>query len=326
MKKLHVLVFLITTSILQAQTGGLVGEDNVNPKDFPIEIHFPCAGHDEYRAFDPSEPGYKDCKPKEAFIPVWRLEDETDPASKMQECISPIYVPRAAITEENINEAMNKGEDLDNKTCADYVGIGLWKPLEKLHVFGTIRAEYNVRAQQNIIAQKDVYANHTNLKGNVNIQNPENGMTFYSGGEKILGTADYGIEFRTQNNTPRMKIWNSGAVTIGSKKPIGTQADFLLGVDGKLVAKEIVVQINSWADNVFEKSYNLNPLIEVEKYIQENKRLPEIPSEQEAKANGVSLNDMTVLLLKKVEELTLYTIAQQKKIEALENNLSNLKK
>lgn len=79
---------------------------------------------------------------------------------------------------------------------------------------------------------------------------------------------------------------------------------------------------NTWSleapDYVFNDSYNLRSLNEVEKYIDENKHLPEIPSAAQIKKDGVDLVEMNMTLLKKVEELTLYVIEQNKKIEALD--------
>jgi hypothetical protein len=77
---------------------------------------------------------------------------------------------------------------------------------------------------------------------------------------------------------------------------------------------------------VFEKDYELQPLNEVEQYINEHKHLPNIPSAKEVETDGLNLGEMNKLLLQKVEELTLHLIeqqkvleAQQKRIEALEN-------
>ena len=66
------------------------------------------------------------------------------------------------------------------------------------------------------------------------------------------------------------------------------------------------------------KDYNLRSINEVESFIKENNHLPEVPSAAAMKQNGVDLSEMNMTLLKKVEELTLYMIAQNKKIEALE--------
>jgi hypothetical protein len=62
-------------------------------------------------------------------------------------------------------------------------------------------------------------------------------------------------------------------------------------------------------------------LEEIEKYIKDNKHLPEVPSALEFKQNGYSVGEMDDLLLRKIEELTLYIIAQQKRIKELELKL-----
>lgn len=76
---------------------------------------------------------------------------------------------------------------------------------------------------------------------------------------------------------------------------------------------------NGWADYVFENNYELKNLKDLENYIKINKHLPEVPSTEEAIKNGIELKEMNILLLKKVEELTLYIIEQNKRIEKLEN-------
>jgi hypothetical protein len=81
---------------------------------------------------------------------------------------------------------------------------------------------------------------------------------------------------------------------------------------------------SSWADHVFKSDYNLQNLNEVENYIKLNKRLPEMPSAEEIQENGYILHDMNIKLLQKVEELTLYTIEQNKKIKQLEEMVKSL--
>ncbi len=97
-------------------------------------------------------------------------------------------------------------------------------------------------------------------------------------------------------------------------------------IDGKLYAKEINVQTNVWADYVFHSDYKLKSLNEVESFINENKRLPDMPSEQEVKENGINLAEMNALLLKKVEETMLYVIELKKQNEQLVNRIEQLEK
>jgi hypothetical protein len=76
---------------------------------------------------------------------------------------------------------------------------------------------------------------------------------------------------------------------------------------------------STWADHVFKADYKLQNLKEVEDYIKTNNRLPDMPSATEVQENGYTLHDINVKLLQKVEELTLYSIQQNKKIEDLES-------
>lgn len=117
-----------------------------------------------------------------------------------------------------------------------------------------------------------------------------------------------------------------GKTRIGAKRPNGIHADAQLSVDGKVLAKSVYVNTTTWADYVFANDYKLPKLSDVETFYKENKHLPEIPSEKEVIENGVNVAEMNKLLLKKVEELTLYIVDQNKKIEELRNEINLLKK
>lgn len=94
-------------------------------------------------------------------------------------------------------------------------------------------------------------------------------------------------------------------------------------VQGKLEAKEIKVTLTPTADFVFEEKYNLPKLEDVEKHIKEKKHLPEIASAKEMEKNGVNVGEFQIKLLQKIEELTLYTIKQNKRIKELESKINN---
>ncbi|UII22652.1 hypothetical protein [Fulvivirga ligni] len=108
--------------------------------------------------------------------------------------------------------------------------------------------------------------------------------------------------------------------------------DAKLTVNGDIHAKEVRVDLNFPApDYVFQPDYSLVPLVDVKKYIQENHHLSEVPSATEMEENGIDVASMNMLLLKKVEELTLYLIKQNEinqkqaeEIEALKERLLNL--
>ncbi|MFV0332076.1 MAG: hypothetical protein ACK5KL_19990, partial [Dysgonomonas sp.] len=109
-------------------------------------------------------------------------------------------------------------------------------------------------------------------------------------------------------------VTGSGKVGIGVDDPQNA-----LDVNGIIHAKEVKIDNNGWADFVFDNGYKLPTLSEVEAHIQEHKRLPEIPSEAEVKKNGVDVGEMQVKLLQKIEELTLYVIDLEKKVQKQDN-------
>jgi len=98
--------------------------------------------------------------------------------------------------------------------------------------------------------------------------------------------------------------------------------DHELFVEGGITTEEINVSAKfTWYDHVFSANYKLLPILELEKVIKSDQHLPDIPTEKEVKANGINLGEMNALLLKKVEELTLYIIDQQKQINALNDKI-----
>jgi len=119
---------------------------------------------------------------------------------------------------------------------------------------------------------------------------------------------------------------HKGQVMIGARDiTTGPHTDFKLAVDGKLVTTDLYVTNTGWADYVFDKDYKLKKLSEVEKYIKENKHLPNVPSSKEIEATGNNIANTERILLEKVEELTLYLIEINKQVEALKNENKSLK-
>lgn len=114
---------------------------------------------------------------------------------------------------------------------------------------------------------------------------------------------------------------NGGSIGIGTSKP-----DAMLTVNGNIHTKEVKVDLDIQApDYVFEKEYDLLSLPELETYIKQNKHLPEVPSAKEMEANGLNLKEMNLMLLKKVEELTLHLIEIKKEVVQLQEDNQNLK-
>ena len=136
------------------------------------------------------------------------------------------------------------------------------------------------------------------------------------------------------NGTERFRIESNGEVGIGTTSPsakLDVAGDIKaheievtlasindMQLNGTLAANNITYTANgNTADFVFEDSYQLKDLSEVEAFIKTNKHLPEIPSAAKMEEAGVNLAEMNKLLLMKVEELTLYAIEQEKKIEKM---------
>ncbi|MBM4256865.1 MAG: hypothetical protein FJ147_13335 [Deltaproteobacteria bacterium] len=112
-------------------------------------------------------------------------------------------------------------------------------------------------------------------------------------------------------NTQRMIITNIGRVGIGTLDP-----QQLLEVAGTVRAQtfQVGAQNLNVPDYVFEPDYKLLPLKQLAKFIEKEKHLPEIPSAKEIKATGLDVTELQLSLLKKVEELTLYTLQQEQQL------------
>lgn len=109
---------------------------------------------------------------------------------------------------------------------------------------------------------------------------------------------------------PVMMVNASGNVGIGTTDTKG----YKLAVNGEAIfTKAKVKPYENWPDYVFQTNYRLRPLSDVEQYIKQHHHLPGVPSAEEVEKNGLDLGDNQATLLKKIEELTLYAIEQNKK-------------
>jgi len=98
--------------------------------------------------------------------------------------------------------------------------------------------------------------------------------------------------------------------------PLGEEKLF---VNGHIKAKEVVVSQTGWPDFVFDENYNLPKLEDTEKFIKENKHLPNVPSAKTVEENGAGVAEMQKIMMQKIEELTLHIIDLNSKIKELEN-------
>jgi hypothetical protein len=124
-------------------------------------------------------------------------------------------------------------------------------------------------------------------------------INFHRGASVIGGF----MTFSTGNGIERMRIDPDGNIGIGTTTP-GTR----LAVNGDISAKGIKITQSGWPDYVFDSSYPLMPLQQLEQYISREKHLPEIPDAATIEKKGLDVGEMQALLLKKVEEITLHLI------------------
>ncbi len=200
------------------------------------------------------------------------------------------------------------------------VGIGINNPVARLHVAGGDLRVGNGsfdRIYARLDAQSDepsvVFQRWTGTADNCHTA--KIGQFYYNNMEYALGFGIGGFTSSGSIPTTRaMTIRLNGSIGIGTDNP-GTAK---LAVNGSINATEIRVTATvPGPDYVFEKDYSLPTLQEIESYIAKNKHLPEVPSAKEMEEKGLRLGEMNLLLLKKIEELTLYVIDQQKQIDEL---------
>jgi len=171
-------------------------------------------------------------------------------------------------------------------------------------------------ANNNISVGYNNAPNANNASGNIYIGN---------------NIAPYNSQPSNELNIGNWIVGNNGTIGIGqfnSQLPAdGIAQDgerYKLFVKDGIRTEKIKVDIaasNGWADYVFEKDYKLMSLNDLSQFINKNGHLPEVPSTKEAIENGIELKAMNILLLKKIEELTLHAIEQQKRIEVLEKKM-----
>lgn len=145
----------------------------------------------------------------------------------------------------------------------------------------------------------------------------------------ILVIILFSISATAQRNPFKNLSENNGKIGIGTSNP-----DELLTVKGKIHTQEVLVDLNGAVapDYVFEHyfkgysetmpEYKLISLEDLEDFLEENHHLPNVPSTLKMQSEGISLKEMNLILLQKIEELTLYTLQQQKEINMLKEKIS----
>lgn len=216
------------------------------------------------------------------------------------------------------------------------VGVGTSTPSQKLDVLGNIitgsthategvnafSIRYENGSLNNWGALRSSAASYMSfgVKADNNIANgwlSSNETLNFSKVAMILN--DDGIKFLS---SPQQLIALNSPVTMNEVMKIAVNGNASL--QGKFEAKEVKVTLTPTADFVFDENYNLPKLEEIEKHIKEKKHLPEIASAAQMEKEGVNIGEFQIKLLQKIEELTLYTIEQNKQLKKLQENNNKL--
>jgi len=170
----------------------------------------------------------------------------------------------------------------------------------------------------------------TTSTGGVMLHGNNMGVTSYNG---LTQAGDAGLIYGNGNNvtnfgfviapwgntTGGIRMDKNGSVGIGTFNT--SDATYRLFVETGIRTRKVTVDQSTWPDYVFKPSYVLPPLSSVATYIRDNGHLPDMPSADSVAKNGVDLGSSQAVLLKKIEELTLYVIQQQKEIDALKKEI-----
>jgi hypothetical protein len=197
------------------------------------------------------------------------------------------------------------------------VGIGTTSPSNKFTVSGgfiTAEGAYSAGGYQLVNSSSE--SSLVLARGNINSSDE---LVFGDLYNKFTSTGIF------SGGGEHITLLSNGKVGIGTTSP--TEKFSVAGnisANGYITAKKVTVTQLGWSDYVFDKKYKLRSLASLESFIKQNNHLPEVPSAKEVEDKGINVGDNQALLLKKIEELTLYiidlkkiTINQQKQINKL---------
>lgn len=184
------------------------------------------------------------------------------------------------------------------------IGLGTTNPMDKIHIDGV---DAGVRIGGSIRSRMNLYTGNQN-GWQIEVSDA-NGNQFAGD----LGFTESGVA------AGRLVLKKGGNIGIGLLDPTER-----LSVNGNVRAKKVIVTQAGWPDYVFDTSYSLRSLSEVEAFIAKNKHLPDMPSARDVEEKGISVGDNQALLLKKIEELTLYLIELKKENTDLKKRIDKL--
>lgn len=210
----------------------------------------------------------------------------------------------------------------EDYTIDGKLGVGNVDPVETLDVSGTVKGDA-IKTELVYVTDSATGDNAILSPWSLEFSHDNSGTTYTTFMETTDGNK-LDISFGPARNV--RFIFDRYGFRIGSNTALLNQdGTYPLVVDGTILAKELQIKdATNWPDYVFTSNYKLKSLSEVEHYINQNGKLPEVPSELEVTRNGVNIGEMQTVLLKKIEELTLYMIDLEKQNSVLVNRVKQL--
>jgi hypothetical protein len=205
----------------------------------------------------------------------------------------PTYAPQTLSQSENTITLSNGGGSFNLPTTSVIAGTNT-----TITGVGTTADPFVVNARDT-----SLYANN----GTIN-------QATTTGGNRVVNMNNSNLWFNTSTSSTRGKVYIGSSAVYPT-----TTGDYKLFVEGGILTEKVKVALRSstnWADYVFANDYKLMPLKEVESFVKANKHLPGIESAEVLAQNGIDVAQMQSKQMEKIEELTLYIIDQEKKIEA----------
>lgn len=201
--------------------------------------------------------------------------------------------------------------------CPALVGIGTDTPTNQLDVRGKVYFSQNLGLgiQPNPSAQ---LLSYTNKEIGICIEHNWSGTFGYAFKSIVNSDQTKGIGiYSNLHNKDVFTVYGDGKMVVQN----ATGTTLQLEASGLLRARHVRVDVATWPDYVFKTTYNLPSLEDTKEYIASNGHLPNIPSADRMVAEGMDVAEMNRMLLEKIEELTLYLIEQNERINALELQL-----
>jgi len=239
-----------------------------------------------------------------------------------------LHVENGAIRIGSSSASTNRAVNMLKIGNGDYVKIGEWEADNRLSLYGSNGVSFASGSGK-------VYFNGNSAFLNTNTaiwlgDNTTNNYLKIEHWNSLHAYMTYGhnlyIRPSILQGTSAIVCQADGKVAIGVNTTYDANYQYQnqgyrLMVNGGILCEEVkVISDVPASDFVFNSDYKLRTLSEIEQFVKENKHLPEVPSAQEFKENGYKVGEMDDLLLRKIEELTLYIIAQDKRIKELEKN------